>query len=84
MSAAVGGMGLGLVIGWVAGKFGGTGSRAAISVPAASLALVLTGAAAGLLAGPNGAAGYLVAVLVAITLSIAWRRRLEKMMRQAP
>jgi NhaP-type Na+/H+ or K+/H+ antiporter len=81
MSAA-GGLGFGLVTGWLAGRIALGSARPAVTAPALSTALVAVAAADGLLAGAVAVAGYVVAVVVAASGSIVWWRWLEARARQ--
>jgi hypothetical protein len=73
MSTA-GGLGFGLVKGWLAGQIGVGSARPAVTVPAVNAGLVVIAAACGLLAGQAAVAGYVAAVIVAASGPIAWSR----------
>jgi NhaP-type Na+/H+ or K+/H+ antiporter len=75
--AVVGGMGVGLVIGWIAGQIIARTLRRAVAAPAATGAAILAGLGVTLVSTTDAAAGYAPAALFATGLSIAWQRWLE-------
>jgi hypothetical protein len=81
--SAVGGLGFGLVTGWLAGRIGLDSARPAVTIPTLTVGLVAVASADGLLAGPAAVGGYAVAVIVAAGGSIAWWRWLEARARQS-
>ena len=76
MSAA-GGLGFGLVTGWLAGRFSLNTLRPAVTIPAVSAGLIVVASADAMLAGSAAIGGYIAGAIVAISGSIAWCRWLE-------
>jgi hypothetical protein len=75
--AIVGGMGVGLVMGWTAGHVTARTARPAVAIPATAAAIFLAGTGVGLLSSADAFVAYTAGALVALGLSIAWLRWLQ-------
>lgn len=69
-------MGVGLVMGWIAGQVAAWPGRTAKTAPAVSVGLLLAGVGVLLVSNGDAAAGYAPAALLGLGLSALWRRRL--------